>query len=49
MAEMETIKETVTIIDSRFQYLTDGIAKLNKKAKKLALKIWQDIKKTFHA
>jgi len=35
MAEMETIKETVTIIDSKFQYLTDGIAKLNKKAKKL--------------
>ena len=35
MAEMETIKETVTIIDSRFQQLTDGIAKINKKAKKL--------------
>jgi hypothetical protein len=35
MAEMETIKETVTVLEERVSYLKAGIAKLNKKAMKL--------------
>lgn len=35
MAEMETIKETVTINQDRYPYLVAGIAKLNKRARKI--------------
>ena len=35
MAEMETIRETVTVLEERVEYLKDGIAKINRKAAKL--------------
>jgi len=35
MAEMEIIKETIKIREDRIQYLSEGIAKINKKARKM--------------